>query len=188
MAMLGNILWLIFGGGIILGTLWFLTGVFWCITIVGIPFGIACFRIAYFSYFPFGKQLVPAAMVGEEAGFGSGFLNVIWCILCGFWIALSHISIGVAECLGIITIPFGLAHFKIAVASFAPLGKRIVSSKELMNRCRCVPPPQAPLNPQPPQAPLRPQPPQALLNPQPQQAPLNPQPPQAPLRPQPPQC
>ncbi|MBQ7403858.1 MAG: YccF family protein [Lentisphaeria bacterium] len=148
MAVLGNILWFIFGGGILLGTLWVLTGALWCITIIGIPIGVACFRIAAFSYFPFGKQLVPAEMVGEKAVFGSGFMNVIWCIFCGFWLALFHISVGVTECLGIITIPFGLANFKIAVACFAPLGKRIVSSEDLMNRCRYPQP--MPCNPPPP--------------------------------------
>ena len=125
---LGNFLWFIFGGGFFLGLTWFFYGLLWCITIVGIPIGIACFRVASFAFFPFGKQLVPAEIVGERAFVGSGFVNVLWVIFSGFWLALGHIILGVGECCTVIGIPFGLANFKIAQASFAPLGKRIVSS------------------------------------------------------------
>lgn len=125
MALIGNILWFIFGGGIFLGLLWVLIGMLWCVTIVGIPLGIACFRIASFAFFPFGKELVPAEEVGEEAFFGAGLMNIIWCIFFGIWLFLIHIITGITECFGIITIPFGLANFKIALACFAPLGKRI---------------------------------------------------------------
>ena len=137
MAFVGNFVWFIFGGGIILGLAWFLSGIIFCLTIIGIPFGIAAFRIASFAFFPFGKELIPAELIGEKPVFGSGFMNVIWCILSGFWLALGHIIIGICDCLGLITIPFGLANFKIAQAAFAPLGKRIVTLEVAAEAKRC---------------------------------------------------
>ena len=127
MAFIGNLLWFIFGGGILLGLLWFLVGCIWCVTIIGFPIGIACIRIAGFAFFPFGKELVPAEWVGEKRIVGTGLMNFIWCILSGLWLAIAHIFVGIADCLTIIGIPFGLANFKIAVAAFAPLGKRTVT-------------------------------------------------------------
>ena len=129
MRFIGNFLWFVLGGGFFLGLTWCLAGVIWCITIVGIPVGIACFRIASFSFFPFGKELVPAELVGEKAGLGSGVLNFFWCIFSGFWLALFHAICGLTELVSIIGIPFALANFKIAAAAFAPLGKRIVSTE-----------------------------------------------------------
>ena len=128
MALIGNLLWFIFGGGWLLGLLWVFVGSLWCLTLIGIPMGVACFRIASFAFFPFGKDLVPAEAVGENPIFGTGLMNVIWCVFFGFWLFLIHIIAGISECIGIITIPFGLANFKIALAAFAPLGKRIVPS------------------------------------------------------------
>lgn len=127
MSFAGNLLWFIFGG-FLLGTVWVLAGLLWCVTIIGIPFGIACFRIASFAYFPFGKELIPAELIGEKAVFGSGLFNVLWCLLSGLWLAIFHAITGLLQFVSIIGIPFGLAHFKLAGASFAPLGKRIVSS------------------------------------------------------------
>ena len=127
MAFIGNLLWLIFGGGILLGLGWLLVGAIWCCTIVGIPIGIACFRIAGFAFFPFGKELAPAELVGEKRIAGTGIMNFLWCIFSGLWLAIAHVLIGLADCITIIGIPFGLANFKIADAAFAPLGKRAVS-------------------------------------------------------------
>ena len=90
----------------------------------GIPFGVACFRIAGFSFCPFGKKLVPTG----DAGLGTAIFNIIWIVFAGFWLALGSAVLGVAYCLTIIGIPWGIACFNIAQASFAPLGKRVVSS------------------------------------------------------------
>ncbi len=128
MSFIGNLLWFIFGGGFALGLSWVFIGCLWCITIIGIPIGIACFRISAFAFFPFGKVLVPAEAVGEKAVVGSGLMNILWFIFSGLWLAISHVIVGVSYCLTIIGIPFGLANFKIAQASLAPLGKRIVST------------------------------------------------------------
>lgn len=121
MSFIGNILWFAFGG-IWLGLSWVVVGLLCCCTIVGIPFGIACFRIAGFSFCPFGKKLVKS----ESAGVCTALLNFIWIVFAGFWLALGSAILGVAYCITIIGIPWGIACFKIAQASFAPLGKKVV--------------------------------------------------------------
>ena len=126
MTTIGNILWFILGG-IIAGTLWMLAGAVFCLTVVGIPFGLACFRIAVFAYAPFGKELVDARDVGEERLSGTGFANFLWFALAGLWLWISFVLAGISMLIGIVTIPFGFAYFKLATAAFAPLGKRIVS-------------------------------------------------------------
>ncbi|MEE4365551.1 MAG: YccF domain-containing protein [Desulfotignum sp.] len=126
MALLLNILWFIFGGGFVAWLLWILTGGLLFITVVGIPFGWAAFRIAGFAAFPFGKDLVDARVVGEERVAGTGLANFLWIILAGIWLAISHILAGASLCLTIIGIPFGFAHFRLAMVCFAPLGKRVV--------------------------------------------------------------
>lgn len=127
MATLGNILWFVFGGGFAACLAWALGGVLLAITIVGIPFAHAAFRIAGFAAFPFGKELVDARELGEGRITGTGLANFLWVILAGIWLTIGHALTGVGYCLTIIGIPFGLAHFKLAGVSFAPLGKRTVS-------------------------------------------------------------
>ena len=126
MALLGNILWFVFGGGIVAALSWLLTGLVLAITVVGIPFAVAAFRIAGFAAFPFGRELVDARAVGEERILGTGLSNLLWIVLAGIWLTIGHVFWGVGYCLTIIGIPFGLAHFKLASVSFAPLGKRVV--------------------------------------------------------------
>ena len=128
MKTIGNILWFIIGGGWLAGTLWVLAGALCCVTVIGIPFGMACFRIAPFAYAPFGRELVDARDVGEERIAMTGLANFLWVVLVGLGASIGFIVAGIALCCAIITIPFGLAHFKLAAAAFAPLGKRIVSS------------------------------------------------------------
>ena len=126
LALLGNILWFVFGGGIVAALSWLLTGLVLAITVVGIPFAVAAFRIAGFAAFPFGRELVDARAVGEERILGTGLGNLLWIVLAGIWLTIGHVFLGVGYCLTIIGIPFGLAHFKLASVSFAPLGKRVV--------------------------------------------------------------
>ncbi len=128
MAFVGNLLWFIFGGGIIAWLVWLLAGVILAITIIGIPFAKAAFRISVFAAFPFGRELIDGHLVGKERMMGTGLINFLWCILAGLWLAICHVVVGIACFLTIIGIPFGLAHFKLAQVSFAPLGKVIVSS------------------------------------------------------------
>jgi uncharacterized membrane protein YccF (DUF307 family) len=129
MAFIGNLLWFIFGLGFLAWALWFLAGIVLAITIVGIPFAVAAFRISVFAAFPFGRELIDGRLVGQKRIPGTGLMNFLWCILAGLWLAIYHVCVGVAFCITIIGIPFGLANFKIARVAFAPLGKAIVSKE-----------------------------------------------------------
>lgn len=124
-----NLLWLVFGGGVILTLQWVLLSCLFCVTIIGIPFGIAGLRIASLTAWPLGRESIRAELVGEKAGFGSGCLNIVWILLAGFWLALVHAVGGAVLCLTIVGIPFGIIHFKLAEDAFAPLGKRVVSTE-----------------------------------------------------------
>jgi len=128
MSFIGNFFWVVFGGGLITWFLWVLTGCVFAITIIGIPFAKAAFRISRFALLPFGKELVDGRLVGEERKTGTGFVNFLWIVLAGFWLALSHAVLGIVWCISVIGIPWGLAHFKLAKVSYAPLGKKVVST------------------------------------------------------------
>lgn len=124
MAFIGNVLWFILGGGFFSWCAWMLAGVLLAISVVGLPFAFAAFRIAGFAAFPFGRTLVDARDVGESRVPGTGLANTLWVIFAGVWLWIAHALAGVAYCITLIGIPFGLAHFKLAAISFAPLGKR----------------------------------------------------------------
>jgi uncharacterized membrane protein YccF (DUF307 family) len=87
-------------------------------------------RIAVFALWPFGKTVVKRA----DAGIASGIGNVIWFILCGWWLALAHLVTGALLCLTIIGIPLGLANFKLIPVSLVPLGREIVTVEEAQSR------------------------------------------------------
>ena len=124
MTLILNILWFIFGGGFFSWLLWVALGCLLFITIVGIPFAYAAFRIARFAAFPFGKELKDVRDLGEKRVAGTGLGNLLWIVLAGIWLAISHIIAGASLCLTIIGIPFGFAHFRLAGVCFAPLGKK----------------------------------------------------------------
>ena len=128
MRLLGNILWFLFGGGLPLSLAWLAVGVVMALTVVGFPFAVAAWRIAGFAAFPFGRDLVDARLVGGTRIPFTGLVNFLWIILAGIWLTIGHLFLGVAYCLTIIGIPFGLAHFKLAGVSFAPLGKKVVAT------------------------------------------------------------
>lgn len=127
MRFVGNLLWFIFGG-LWLGLLWSIAGAVCFVTIVLIPFGFACFRIASFAFFPFGKDIVPTEMMGGKRITGTWLLNMLWMIV-GIPLALFHAFSGILFCVTIIGIPCGIACFNISKASFAPLGKQVVSKE-----------------------------------------------------------
>ena len=118
MGCLGNLLWFVFGG-FISGLSWGLIGCLWCITIIGIPVGVQCFKIAGLSFFPFGKE------VEYGGGAMSLIVNIIWIILSGLPLALEHLVIGVVMCVTIVGIPFGLQHFKLAKLALMPFGAMV---------------------------------------------------------------
>ena len=123
MRLILNVLWLVLAGfWMFLGYL--LVGVLWCITIIGIPFGIASFRIGLFALWPFGRTIVDK----PGAGAGSAIGNVLWFIFSGIWLAIGHAVTGALLCLTIIGIPLGLANFKLIQVSLFPLGKDIVTA------------------------------------------------------------
>jgi uncharacterized membrane protein YccF (DUF307 family) len=132
MAFVGNLLWFIFGGGLLACLSWFLLGLLLCCTVIGIPFGMAAFRIAGFAAFPFGKELVDARLLGENRITGTSFANFLWIILAGLWLAIEHVLAGIGCFLAfflVFPIFFGIAHFKLDGVCFAPLGKRPVSKQ-----------------------------------------------------------
>lgn len=119
MGCLGNIIWFICGG-FVSGFTWILVGLLWCLSIVGIPIGMQCFKFAGLVFMPFGKE------VEYGGGVGSLILNVLWLLLSGILLALESLICGVFLCCTIIGIPFGLQHFKIAKLALMPFGARIV--------------------------------------------------------------
>lgn len=118
MGCLGNVLWFICGG-LISGLSWVLAGCLWCISIIGIPVGLQCFKLASLSFFPFGKNVV------YGGGAGSFLLNIVWLLLPGLALALEHVAFGVILCITIVGIPFGLQHFKLAKLALMPFGAQV---------------------------------------------------------------
>ena len=120
-----NVVWLVFSGcGWRSATRW--PALLLCLLIITIPFGLACFRLAAFVLWPFGRAVVR----NPEAGTPSTLANVLWFVLAGLWMALSHLILGVLLCLTIIGIPLGLGNFKLAAVAIAPLGKEIVPTSD----------------------------------------------------------
>jgi uncharacterized membrane protein YccF (DUF307 family) len=118
MRFLLNLLWLVFGGGFLIWVEYVLGGLLLCLTIVGIPFGLQCFKIAGFGVWPFGRTAVQS---GEGTAIGC-VLNVLWVVCAGFWIFLSHVGLALSLAVTIIGIPFALQHGKLALLAFAPFG------------------------------------------------------------------
>ncbi|MGR6834247.1 YccF domain-containing protein [Aliivibrio wodanis] len=132
MSAIGNLIWFLFGG-VFMGLAWCFFGVLAFISIIGIPWGRACFVMAGFSFFPFGKEAIARdeLTLNEDIGTGSlGFIgNVLWFIFAGFWLALGHVMSAVACFVTIIGIPFAIQHLKLAVISIAPIGQTIVDKE-----------------------------------------------------------
>lgn len=119
MRFIGNLLWLLFGG-LFAAILWVIVGLLLCVTVIGIPFGVQCFKIAGFVLWPFGRDVVPGNF-GVMGAIG----NIIWILLCGITLFIIHAVFGVLLCITIIGIPFGKQHFKLAKLAFLPFGATI---------------------------------------------------------------
>ena len=126
MKIIGNIIWFLFGG-LLLALEYFILGLLWCITIIGIPFGLQLFKIAGLSLWPFGKVVCHKQ---QTAGCLSTGMNLLWVVLGGLFLALEHAILGLFFCITIIGIPFGKQHFKLASIALTPFGKKIMSAKE----------------------------------------------------------
>jgi uncharacterized membrane protein YccF (DUF307 family) len=120
MSILGNLIWFMLGG-FIPAILWFFFGLLWSITIIGIPVGVQCFKMASLQLFPFGKDVSYSSM-----GAGSLLVNIIWIVVGGIELAVANVLIGILFCMTIIGIPFGLQNFKMAKLSLMPFGAKII--------------------------------------------------------------
>jgi uncharacterized membrane protein YccF (DUF307 family) len=125
MRFLLNIIWLVLAG-FWLAIGYALAALVCFILIITIPFGVAALRIGLYALWPFGRTVVRRA----DAGAGSAIGNVIWFILCGWWLAIAHLITGIALCITLIGIPLGLANFKMIPVSLTPFGRDIVSVEE----------------------------------------------------------
>lgn len=121
-----NVLWLVLCG-VWMAIAWLIAGAVMCILIITIPFGIAAFRFAGYALWPFGRTVVERSDAGAPSVVG----NVIWFLLAGLWVAIGHLVTGIALCITIIGIPFGVANFKLAGLALFPLGKEVVPIDEI---------------------------------------------------------
>ena len=122
MKILGNIIWLIFGG-ILTCIEYLVSSLLLMITIIGIPFGLQTLKLAMLALWPFGRKVTDN---GNSGGCLNVFMNILWIIFGGFWICLTHLFFGILLCITIIGIPFGRQHFKMAGLSLTPFGKNII--------------------------------------------------------------
>lgn len=121
MSFLGNLIWIIFGG-LFLSLGYLILGLFYCCTIVGIPVGVQLFKLAGLALHPFGRDVEPR---GGSLGAGSIVLNIIWIIFGGLEMAVAHLGLGIAFCVTIVGIPFGMQHFKLALLALLPFGNTV---------------------------------------------------------------
>ena len=126
MRLLGNLIWLLFGG-LVTGIGWWVAGLLAAITIVGIPFAIAALRIGAFTFWPFGREVVDRPEPDEAWKLLVLIGNIVWILLGGIWLALAHLFFALLLAITIIGIPFALQHLKLAQLSLTPYGKRIVT-------------------------------------------------------------
>jgi uncharacterized membrane protein YccF (DUF307 family) len=115
-----NIVWLVFGG-LFLALGYAIAGLICFVLIVTIPFGIAAFRIANYTLWPFGREMVRRPTAGAASAVG----NVIWFVVAGWWLALGHIATAIAQFVSIIGIPLGIANLKLVPVSLFPLGHEV---------------------------------------------------------------
>ena len=121
MKFIGNILWLILGG-LVISLYYAFMGILFCITIIGIPFGLQLLKMAGLALWPFGRDIQSDT---NDAGCLAIIMNIIWILFGGIEIAMLHIGFGLLCCITIVGIPFGLQHFKMAILAFVPFGKKI---------------------------------------------------------------
>lgn len=132
MRAIGNFIWFVLGG-VFMGLGWWLVGLLAFVTIVGIPWGRACFVIGQFTFFPFGKEAISRKELHQKDDIGTGGLgmlgNIVWFIFAGVWLAIGHLISAVACFVTIIGIPFGIQHLKLAGIALSPIGKTIVTKE-----------------------------------------------------------
>jgi uncharacterized membrane protein YccF (DUF307 family) len=131
MTLVLNLLWFVLGGWLA-GLSWLVAALMLAVTVVGLPWTVAAARIGMFSFFPFGKRVVLRSELTGQEDLGTGplglVLNILWFVLGGWYVALSHLIIGITLLPWIVTIPFAIQHFKLARIALAPVGKIVVDA------------------------------------------------------------
>lgn len=116
-----------------MGLTWWLIGLIAFISIIGIPWGKACFIMGQFSFLPFGNTAISRAEVKQHGDIGTGILgilgNIIWFVFAGIWLAIGHFMFALVCFITIIGIPFGIQHVKLAIIALMPIGQTVVSNE-----------------------------------------------------------
>lgn len=132
MRTIGNLIWFIFGG-LIMGLAWWILGLLAFVTIIGIPWGKACFVIGQFTFLPFGREAISRKDLHQKDDIGTGALgtlgNIVWFIFAGVWLAIGHLISAAACFVTIIGIPFAFQHLKLAGIALFPIGQTIVTKE-----------------------------------------------------------
>lgn len=119
--------------------LWLLASALTFVSIVGMPFSRACYNLSELAGSPFGKEAINRRELTQKKDIGTSAFgvigNVVWFLLIGFWLAVAHVAFGIASCITLVGIPFGLQHFKMAGLAVMPIGKAVVST-ELAQKAR----------------------------------------------------
>ncbi|PHK96163.1 hypothetical protein CR162_04840 [Pseudoroseomonas rhizosphaerae] len=133
LALLLNILWNVFALGFVTAAMWLLAAVLMTVTIIGIPWARACVTMASYSFLPFGRSLVSREDLTGVGSIGTGPLgllaNLVWFLLAGIWLCISHLTLAAAMAVTIIGLPLAWAHLKLAGAAIFPVGKRVVPNE-----------------------------------------------------------
>ena len=124
-----NLIWLVCGG-LLMGVAWWAAGLLAFVSVVGIPWGRACFVIGNLCFLPFGRAVADRSVVTGKGDVGTGALgvvgNVLWFLFAGIWLAIGHLVSAVVCFVTIVGIPFGLQHLKLSEIALAPIGKTVV--------------------------------------------------------------
>jgi uncharacterized membrane protein YccF (DUF307 family) len=122
MSTLGNILWILIGGGLIIFFEYLISGIVLCLTIIGIPFGLQCIKLSILGLLPFDREIGRKESAG---GCLATIMNVIWILIGGIWISLTHVIFALLCAITIIGIPFAKQHLKLASLALTPFGHEI---------------------------------------------------------------
>lgn len=122
-------------GGFFTTLAWLMATCVSILLIFTLPLTRSCWEITKLSLLPYGNEAVHVDQLRPSEknrllNAGGTLLNVFWVIFFGWWLCLSHIACGIAQCLTVIGIPVGIANFKIAAIALWPVGRRVVSVEE----------------------------------------------------------
>jgi uncharacterized membrane protein YccF (DUF307 family) len=125
MSLIGNLIWLLFGG-IIIAIEYFVSSLLLMITIIGIPFGLQTLKLGILALWPFGYT---TRQTGSDSGCLTVLMNVLWLLTGGICIVLTHLALGILLTITLVGIPFGRQHFKLVALALSPFGREVVSNQ-----------------------------------------------------------